>query len=591
MRLSRFLTTTTTFYAFVAEKHLTHSPPLRYLATMSVDKDSPLAQAIQKAVQPKLIDNGWVADENDTELSEYVTLMVISGKTQEQVVSEVGTELLGVGEDDPAVAEVARWLFSQVPALSAQVNGGGQQQQQAQAADQTMGDQSIQSGAAQAADAGQDAQMDDASSAPEGVYVYPFFSHQTAYAPYMMNPMAKAWFYNPFSMTQMLTMNSPSGPKAMRNGTTPGARGRGGRMLGQMHRNMDRSQDDPLRRIKGAAGGQAGRINAHAGRDAPRGPRGNLANGMQRAMNGRPGQNAQMFPQQPAANLSPQQQMQFLQMMEMQSNMMAQMFGQGAPNMAAFAQPQQGHSKPYNKRGQNGVGPKGNNRQHIHPGGMNPAETSMDVDTAMNEDGTTARKDPFDTLCKFNDRCTNPTCHFAHQSPAAPPGTTIDLSDRCSFGAACENKKCAGKHPSSAQRRQHLKEEVDCKFYPHCTNANCPFKHPDMPLCRNGANCTVPGCKFTHSKIMCRYNPCLNAKCTYKHAEGQKRGTFEDKVWTPGQGQNGAPEPEGFDREAAVRQEGKSDRFAGLKEEAGAQEELILPGRSTPERAPEDVVA
>lgn len=302
-------------------------------------------------------------------------------------------------------------------------------------------------------------------------------------------------------------------------------------------------------------------------------------------MNGRPGQNAQMFQQQPAANLSPQQQMQFLQMMEMQSNMMAQMFGQAAPNIGAFAQPQQGYGKPYNKRGQNGVGPKGNTRQHIHSGGMNPAESStMDVDTAMNEDGTAARKDPFDTLCKFNDRCTNPTCHFAHQSPAAPPGTTIDLSDRCSFGAACENKKCAGKHPSPAQRRQHLKEEVDCKFYPHCTNPNCPFKHPEMPLCRNGANCTVPGCKFTHSKIMCRYNPCLNPKCTYKHGEGQKRGTFEDKVWTAGQG-------EGFDREAAMKQEGKSERFAELKE-GGAEEELILPGRSTPERAaPEDVVA
>ena len=130
-----------------------------------------------------------------------------------------------------------------------------------------------------------------------------------------------------------------------------------------------------------------------------------LANGMQRAMNGRPNQNAQMFPQQPAANLSPNQQMQFLQMMEMQSNMMAQMFGQAAPNMASFAQPQQGHGKPFKTRGQNGAGPRGGNRQHIHAGGMNmsTSENSMDVDTTMTSDGTEKRKDPFDTLCKFND--------------------------------------------------------------------------------------------------------------------------------------------------------------------------------------------
>ncbi len=37
---------------------------------------------------------------------------------------------------------------------------------------------------------------------------------------------------------------------------------------------------------------------------------------------------------------------------------------------------------------------------------------------------------------------------------------------------------------------------------------------------------------FTHVKTMCKFNPCLNAQCPYKHAEGQKRGVFGDKVWT-----------------------------------------------------------
>ena len=34
---------------------------------------------------------------------------------------------------------------------------------------------------------------------------------------------------------------------------------------------------------------------------------------------------------------------------------------------------------------------------------------------------------------------------------------------------------------------------------------------------------------------MCKYNPCLNPDCVYKHAEGQKRGKYGDKVWTADQ--------------------------------------------------------
>lgn len=30
----------------------------------------------------------------------------------------------------------------------------------------------------------------------------------------------------------------------------------------------------------------------------------------------------------------------------------------------------------------------------------------------------------------------------------------------------------------------------------------------------------------------CKFNPCMNPTCSYKHAEGQ-RGSLPDKVWTP----------------------------------------------------------
>jgi len=221
----------------------------------------------------------------------------------------------------------------------------------------------------------------------------------------------------------------------------------------------------------------------------------------------------------------------------------------------------------------------------------------MDTDnpsTERTEDG-----DPTDassTPCKFQLSCTSPTCPYAHQSPAAPAGVSIDVTDKCSFGPACQNKKCTASHPSPAQRRQHLSSTVDCKFYPNCksavfqypttsqtstdinttgTNPSCPFRHPTTPPCRNGADCPQKdsGCKFSHSTISCRYNPCLNPHCPFKHESGQRRGKFEDKVWTAGSSS------EGFDREAAERAEGRphvSERtFVG---EDGAEEELILPG-------------
>lgn len=89
-----------------------------------------------------------------------------------------------------------------------------------------------------------------------------------------------------------------------------------------------------------------------------------------------------------------------------------------------------------------------------------------------------------------------------------------------------------------------------------------------MPLCRNGADCAVPGCKFTHSKIACRYKPCTKPHCPFKHGEGQK-GVFKDKVWTAG----GDGVPDITDEDA-----GTSDRFAGFQQNEGL-EELILPGQ------------
>ena len=505
------------------------------MAGVQVEAGSELAQSIQTAVQGKLIENGWVAEENDATLSEYVTMMMVNGKDAQGVASELGTDLLMVGEDDPAVRDFAQWLFEQVNLLAAPA----QQQQSAVEAQQGMGNGAT----SPFIPSTQDSAMDDSTTTSvDGI---------------------------------------PSGPKAMRNGVS----GRGGRdgkrMLGQLnsHMNRDQSLPDPLRRIKGAAGGQHGRIDSHTNRGPPRGSRGGLANGVQRMMNGRGGrQGGPMAPMNPMqqqqgammGQLEPSQQMAFMQMMEMQANMMQQMM-QGGQMPNFNQQPQQNEQGKslfdrVDKRQPNG---NFKNRQH-RPTHSEDGEASMDLD------GEGSKTEPFSTPCRFNNTCTNPTCPFAHQSPAAPPGITIDLNDTCSFGAACSNHKCVGRHPSPAQRAQHLKQEVDCKFFPNCHNPACPFKHPDMPPCRNGADCAVPGCSFTHSKIACRYKPCTKVHCPFKHAEGQK-GVFKDKVWTPGanDGGDGVPTDLGEGMNGGGQTAG---RFAGFME-SGEGEELILPGQ------------
>jgi len=368
-------------------------------------------------------------------------------------------------------------------------------------------------------------------------------------------------------------------------------------MLGQMNRQMDRTQDDPLRRIKGAASG-AGRIDAHNGR-APRGPRNpqqTLTNGMQRMMNGRGGgQAGAMNPMAQQANgplnqLDPSQQMAFMQMMEMQATMMANMMQNGQmPNTG----PQQNFSGHRGGRGGKSTfdARGGRHRQQQREQQQN-GDSNMEVDSASGDKKGT----PFDTMCKFNFSCTNASCPFAHQSPAnTRPGVTVDMSDTCSHGIACTNIKCTARHPSPAMRHTgsggaasapysaNGKIDADCKFYPNCTAGSmCPFRHPDTRPCRNGADCSVPGCQYAHSTIPCRYNPCTRPDCPFKHAEGQKRGKFEDKVWTPA---DGAPTSEGGEGNS------KSDRFAGLKNNEGQEEELILPGQQNGETQSQQAAA
>jgi hypothetical protein len=159
-------------------------------------------------------------------------------------------------------------------------------------------------------------------------------------------------------------------------------------------------------------------------------------------------------------------------------------------------------------------------------------ETMADGPAAENGDGMEVEgaRDPSTTMCRFNQRCTKSDCSFVHTSPAAHHSTVVDMNDTCSFGVACKNKKCVGKHPSPAKRSE-FQAEQECVFHPNCSNPNCKFVHPTAPPCRNGGDCKTPGCTFWHTSVMCKFNPCTNRKCTYKHAEGQRANTKGSNVW------------------------------------------------------------
>lgn len=391
-----------------------------------------------------------------------------------------------------------------------------------------------------------------------------------------------------------LTQSSPTGPKAMRNGSgaqaARPARG-GGRMLSQLNRSMNRNNDDSaLHRVRGAGGG-IGRVNSHA-RDAPKGPRGqNVGRGIEAMANGRGMGNANMnmgqgsqngmpmgggmpgMPQMDGQNnmpgmLNPQQQMALMAMYEQQAQMMQQIFSGGSAGPRPHVNPnfnqnnRNGPRTPLHQRmdrsqqGNRGMNP--NARPFAKKEGQD--ETMADGATEIGDgmEVERSRPEPSATMCKYNLRCTNPDCIFVHQSPAAVPGTPVDMNDTCDYGAACKNKKCVGKHPSPAQR-QKFQSEQECAFWPNCRDpSSCPYKHPTTKPCKNGADCTTEGCTFAHSAVMCKFNPCLNPRCPYKHAAGQKKNNTN--VWV-------APK------------EGEHVSERKFIDEA-QQEELIIPGQN-----------
>ncbi|KUI53979.1 Nuclear polyadenylated RNA-binding protein NAB2 [Cytospora mali] len=477
---------------------------------VAVELNTPLADALNSAIQPKLEEYGWATGgADDAALTEYIILMLVNGKTQEEVTGELSADLLGLDPNDPGLLEFSTWLFATIDILAAQFGATNAQ---------TDATTSYAQGESAAADADQDMEMGTASDGPGG-------------------------------------LNVPTGPKAMRNGAD---RGRGKRLVGQLNRAMDRTHESALHRVRGGSGNE--RINSH-GRTPPTGPRmgagrlprapnqraASIAHGLANMGGmppGAPGMNGGAMGPMNGWGMMPGQppQMDVMHMLEAQQQMLNQMqqqliMSQGGSMNNGFNG--QGRGKSLFDRAQH-PNQRGNfrGRGGHHQNGRNNQQQSTTPKNESTEQGDDAEMagvqresvNPEESVCKYNLHCTNKECKFAHQSPAAPPGATVDINDVCSFGAACKNFKCVGRHPSPATKTAHQNEQ-DCKFWPNCQNPRCPFKHPSKPPCRNGADCKTVGCEFYHNTVMCKFRPCTNRYCQFKHEDGQ-RGTFPDKVWT-----------------------------------------------------------
>lgn len=88
-----------------------------------ITTDGPLAKALQAVVSPKLVELGWSSGLQDDTLTEYIILMLVNGKTQDDISNELARDLLALNPEDLSAVEFATWLFEQVAILDAQVNG------------------------------------------------------------------------------------------------------------------------------------------------------------------------------------------------------------------------------------------------------------------------------------------------------------------------------------------------------------------------------------------------------------------------------------------------------------------------------------
>ena len=120
-------------------------------------------------MQTKLVEVGWSTDGlDDSALSEYIILMLVNGKTEEQIAAELSSDLLSLPPDDTGAKDFAKWLWNELEALNRQIHGQPQianpvEQSQTQAIPSFTSSTDGRRGSRQSgASGGQDAEMGEA---------------------------------------------------------------------------------------------------------------------------------------------------------------------------------------------------------------------------------------------------------------------------------------------------------------------------------------------------------------------------------------------------------------------------------------------
>ncbi len=102
--------------------------------TVEVSLNTPLADALSDVVQPKLSEMGWsTGGLDDSALGEYIILMLVNGKSQDQIAAELSNDLLNLEPENSGATDFSRWLFEQVEILNSQLNGSGTSNQSTEA--------------------------------------------------------------------------------------------------------------------------------------------------------------------------------------------------------------------------------------------------------------------------------------------------------------------------------------------------------------------------------------------------------------------------------------------------------------------------
>ncbi|KAL5970188.1 Zinc finger CCCH domain-containing protein 14, partial [Taenia solium] len=112
--------------------------------------------------------------------------------------------------------------------------------------------------------------------------------------------------------------------------------------------------------------------------------------------------------------------------------------------------------------------------------------------------------------CKYWPNCRNQeNCQYIHPREECKAFPSCRFGDRClyihppcRYGAQCSRPGCAFSHTGQNATASLLTPKIVCRYFPHCKlpAGTCPFYHPPTPVCRFGATCLNRGttCPFAH---------------------------------------------------------------------------------------------